>query len=163
MDGSRRAIIAQGFIDNKVTPVIFAKFPQITPSTFPIFLTYNVFPGGYYGYHDVYGSSPLTGIPYAYVSYLQPWVQLIDADISTLAHEVAEWLSDPYINNWTPCGYLEVGDPLSSTIFDVNLNGKVWHPQDLCMIGYFDQTPIPSVNGWLTFRNTLNKPCEDGS
>ena len=158
-----RATLDQGFIDKNITPEVFKAFPQITPATFTIFLTYNVFPGGAYGYHDVYGNSASTGLTYTYVSYLEPYTQLIDADISTLAHEVAEWTDDPYINNETPCGILEVGDPLNDAIFEINLNGMVWHPQDLCMIGYFYQTPVPSVNGWLTFKNTYNKPCENGS
>jgi hypothetical protein len=159
---TKRAILNQGFIDNTITPALFKKFPQLTPGSFTIFLTYNVFPGGNYGFHDVYGSSPATGRTYTYTSYLEPYKQLIDADISTLAHEVAEWVDDPYISNQTPCGtLLEVGDPLSSVIFSVNLNGMTWHPQDLAFIGYFSfQRPAPSVNHWLTFRNTDHQSCQ---
>jgi hypothetical protein len=159
----KRGTLDQNFIDDNITPEIFKAFPQITPGTFTIFLTYNVFPGGAYGYHDVYGGSSSTGLTYAYVSYLEPYVQLIDADISTLAHEVAEWTDDPYISNETPCGILEVGDPLNYAIFEIDLNGMVWHPQDLAFVGYFFQTPIPSVNGWLTFKNTYMTPCANGS
>jgi hypothetical protein len=157
--GTKRGILSQTFIDNQITGPLFAKFSQITPSTFTIFLTYNVFPGGAYGYHDVFGSSTLTGLTYAYVSYLEPYKQLIDADISTLAHEVAEWMDDPYVANNTPCGLLEVGDPLSSTIFEVKLNGIVWHPQDLAFLGYFSFDASQSVNDWLTFRNTITQSC----
>jgi len=157
--GTKRGILSQSFIDGQITGALFAKFPQITPSTFTIFLTYNVFPGGAYGYHDVFGSSTATGLTYAYVSYLEPYKALIDADISTLAHEVAEWMDDPYIANNTPCGLLEVGDPLSSTIFEVKLNGIVWHPQDLAFLGYFSFDGSQSVNDWLTFRNTITKSC----
>jgi len=161
--GTKRGILNQSFIDSQITPKLFTKFTQITPGSFTIFLTYNVFPGGAYGYHDVYGNSALTGKTYTYTSYLWPWKQQIDADISTLAHEVAEWMDDPYINNNSPCGgLLEVGDPLSSTIFEVKLNGLVWHPQDLAFIGYFSYDPSDSVNQWLTFRNTLTQSCIDG-
>lgn len=158
----RRASLGQKYINRTITPTIFKAFPQITASTFTIFLTYNVFPGESYGYHDVFGPSPATALTYAYVSYLWPYIDVMDADISTLAHEVAEWTDDPYIINQTPCGLLEVGDSLVNTIFEVNLNGIVWHPQDLAMVGYFYQQPVPSVNGWLTFRNTYNRPCENG-
>ena len=159
---TKRATLNQGFIDNNITPVLFKKFKQITPGSFTIFLTYNVFPGGNYGYHDVYGATAATGKTYAYVSYLEPYKQLIDADISTLAHEVGEWMDDPYISNASPCGgLLEVGDPLNTAIFSVKLNGETWHPQDLAFIGYFSfQNPAPSVNHWLTFRNTLTRSCQ---
>jgi hypothetical protein len=162
LPGTKRAILNQSFIDGQITGSLFAKFTQITPAAFTIFLTYNVFPGGAYGYHDVFGSSPLTGKTYSYVSYLDPYTQLIDADISTLAHEVGEWMDDAYINNNTPCGILEVGDPLNSAIFNVTLNGRVWHPQDLAFIGYFSYDPSQSVNQWMTFRNTYNQSCENG-
>jgi hypothetical protein len=56
-----------------------------------------------------------------------------------------------------------VGDPLNYAIFEIDLNGMVWHPQDLAFVGYFFQTPIPSVNGWLTFKNTYMTPCANGS
>ena len=158
-----RATLAQNFIDKNITGPVFAANPQIAPGAFTIFLTYNVFPGNAYGYHSVYGSSVATGLTYAYVSYLQPWTQAIDADISTLVHEVGEWMDDPYINNHTPCGILENGDPLNSAIWAVQANGRTWHPQDLAMIGYFYQTPVPSVNGWLTFRNTYTTACANGS
>ena len=156
----KRGILNQNYIDSKITAPVFKKFPQITPGAFTIFLTYNVFPGGNYGYHDVFGSSPLTGKTYTYVSYLEPYKQLIDADISTLAHEVGEWMDDAYVNNNTPCGtLLEVGDPLNAAIFSVNLGGQTWHPQDLAMLGYFSFNATQSVNKWLTFRNTVKKAC----
>lgn len=158
-----RASLSQSFIDKNITPHVFAQFPQIRPDSFTIFVTYNVFPGNAYGYHDVYGSSTSTGLTYAYVSYLQPYTQMIDADISTLAHEVAEWMDDPYISNSSACGILEVGDPLNYAIFEVPLNGYTWHPQDLAMIGYFGQVPVPSVNGWLTFRNSYTTACSNGA
>ena len=156
----KRGILAGGYIDSMITVPVFKKFPQITPGAFTIFLTYNVFPAGAYGYHDVYGSSPLTGKTYTYTSYLEPYKDLIDADISTLAHEVGEWMDDAYVNNNTPCGgLLEVGDPLNTAIFNVKLGGMTWHPQDLAMLGYFSYDTSQSVNKWFTFRNTLKKSC----
>jgi len=163
VNGHKRGILDQNgtWIDANITAKIFKDFPQITPGALTIFLTYNVFPGGAYGFHDVYGTSPLTDLTYTYVSYLEPYKALIDADISTLAHEIAEWVDDPYVNNNTPCGtLLEVGDPLSSTIFSVKSNGQTWHPQDLAMLGYFSYNSSQSVNKWLTFRNTITKSCQ---
>jgi hypothetical protein len=161
--GHKRGILdANGtWIGANITAKIFKDFPQITPGALTIFLTYNVFPSGAYGFHDVYGGSPLTARTYTYVSYLEPYTQLIDADISTLAHEIGEWVDDPYVNNNTPCGtLLEVGDPLNTAIFTVKSNGQTWHPQDLAMLGYFSYNASQSVNQWLTFRNTIKKSCQ---
>ncbi len=158
--GTKRATVNNAFLDKVITPDIFSRFPQITSQSFTIFLDYNVFPGGAYGFHDVWRSSPGKGNTYTYVSYLEPYTQVIDADISTLAHEVAEWVDDPVVNNSTPCGILEVGDPLSSVIFDVQLNGMVWHPQDLVFAPWFTYQPSFSVNGWLTFKNSFTTACK---
>ncbi len=157
--GTRRGTISNSFLDGTITPDVFTKFPQITPKAFTIFLDYNVFPGGAYGFHDVWRNSPGKGNTYTYVSYLEPYTQLIDADISTLAHEVGEWMDDPFGSNSTPCGILEVGDALSSTIFEVKANGVTWHPQDLVFAPWFTYQPSFSVNGWFTFRNTFSQAC----
>ena len=156
----KRGTISNGFLDKVITPQVFAKFPQITPGTLTIFLTYNVFPGGNYGFHAVWTGTPGKGNIYTYVSYLEPYTQLIDADISTLAHEVGEVVDDPLTNNSTPCGSLEVGDPLSTAVFTVNANGQNWHPQDLAFIGYFTAPPATSVNSWFSFRDNLKKACK---
>jgi hypothetical protein len=161
--GHKRGILDPNgsWIGANITAKIFKDFPQITPGALTIFLTYNVFPSGAYGFHDIYGTSPLTALTYTYVSYLEPYSQPIDADISTLAHEIGEWVDDPYVNNNTPCGtLLEVGDPLNTAIFTVKSNGQTWHPQDLAMLGYFSYDSSQSVNKWLTFRNTLTKSCQ---
>ena len=158
--GTVRGTVSNAFLDNTITPDVFTKFPQITAKSFTIFLDYNVFPGGAYGFHDVWRKNPGAGNTYTYVSYLEPYVQLIDADISTLAHEVAEWMDDPFGSNSTPCGILEVGDPLNNVIFEVQLNGMTWHPQDLVFAPWFTYQPSFSVNGWLTFKNTFSKACQ---
>ena len=160
LPGTKRGILNGSYIDQNITGPLFNKFQQITPGVFTIFLTYNVFPAGAYGYHDAWGTDPATAKTYTYVSYLDPYTNIIDADISTLAHEVAEWMDDAYINNFTPCGILEVGDPVSDVIFEVKRNGITWHPQDLVFLGYFSYDPSQSVNDWFTFRNTFSQPCQ---
>jgi len=160
LPGTKRAILNESFIDQNITGPVLAKFPQITPDVFTIFLTYNVFPAGAYGYHDVFGNNPQTSHTYSYVSYLDPYTNIIDADISTLAHEVAEWVADPYTNNNTPCGLLEVGDPVSDVVFPLVVKGITWHPQDLVFLDYFSADPSNTVNGWYTYRNSINGPCE---
>lgn len=159
--GTKRGILNGSYIDQNITGPLFDKFQQIKPGVFTIFLTYNVFPAGAYGYHDAWGNDPQTSKTYTYVSYLDPYVNQIDADISTLVHEVAEWMDDAYINNFTPCGILEVGDPLSDVIFELpDKHGRVWHPQDLAFLGYFSYDSSQSVNQWYTLRNTFSQACQ---
>lgn len=161
LPGTKRGVLNGNYVDQTITGPLFAKFPQITPGMLTLFLTYNVFPAGAYGYHDAFGNNPQTSKTYTYVSYLDPYTNVIDADISTLAHEIAEWVDDPYVNNNTACGLLEVGDPVSDVVFPVtDPHGLVWHPQDLVFIDYFYAPTSGVVNGWYTYRDTLNGPCQ---
>jgi hypothetical protein len=159
LPGTKRAQLSGSFLDNTITPDVFGKFPQITPDTFTIFLTFNVFPENAYGFHDVWRNTPGQGNTYTYTSYLYPWTDPIDADISTLSHEVAEWVADPYVNNRTPCGLLEVGDAVADVIFPVQASGLTWHPQDLIFTPWFTFEQPYSVNGWFTFENTFTSAC----
>jgi hypothetical protein len=93
-------------------------------------------------------------------------------DISSLSHEIAEWMDDPFGTNRTrPWGHigqvsgcqgnLEVGDPLSGTLQPTKLGGTTWHPQEMAFASWFyHQNPSPSVNGWYssngTFRTDAN-------
>jgi hypothetical protein len=69
-------------------------------------------------------------------------------DISALSHEIGEWQNDPNTVNptkpWGNIGQvtgchnnLEVGDPLSGTVFTDTLNGKAYHPQELAFSSWF--------------------------
>jgi hypothetical protein len=97
------------------------------------------------------------------------------ADIHGLSHEVAEWLTDPFVNNavapWSAPGYgcqgvLEVGDPLVGKWFPLGPNpydaggdGK-WHPQDEAYLAWFaHQSPSPSLFGQYTYANTFASPA----
>jgi hypothetical protein len=95
-------------------------------------------------------------------------------DISALTHEVAEWMDDPNgVNPTKPWGHigqvsgcqgnLEVGDPLSGTIFNDALNGKTYHPQELAFYSWFyHQNPSQGVNGWFSNKGTFTidaNPC----
>ena len=99
-------------------PALMSKL-GIQPHTFPIFLTYDVYltQGGgccIGGYHSSEGSvsNPQSYAEATYVDHPGAFSQ----DVSALSHEVGEWADDPltvnYNGNNTPCGILEVGDPL---------------------------------------------------
>ncbi len=95
-------------------------------------------------------------------------------DISALSHEVGEWMDDPNgVNPTKPWGNigqvsgcqnnLEVGDPLSGTVFSDTLNGKTYHPQELAFYSwFFHQSPSQGINGWYSDGGsftTAAAPC----
>jgi len=152
---------------------ILASFPQITPHSFVIFLTYNVYltQGGCCigGYHTAIGTA--SGIQtYSEFTYVNHPV--FSQDVSALSHEVGEWMMDPLTNggNNSPCGIMENGDPLENGQpghpygdWAYTLNGFTYHLQDLTTLPYFGAPPSTSVNGWLSFQNAALSVCSNGS
>ncbi len=140
----------------------------INPTNFPIFLTTNTYltEGGCCigGYHSANGQQT-----YAHFTYIQ-YPGDFSQDVSALSHEVGEWMDDPLTNggNETPCGILEVGDPLENTAnfgdYPYPLHGFTYHLQDLTFIGYFGAPLSTSVNSWYTFQNYgFTRICQNGS
>jgi hypothetical protein len=154
---------------DKLARKILTKFPQIDPSTLPLFLSYNIYLdqngikncciGGYH-------SADNAGQTYAYATYVVS-AGAFSEDIDAWSHELGEWLDDPFVDNNTLCGgILEVGDPLENLAnygtFPVTVNGVTWHPQALTFISYFGDTVDGSANGWLDNQNLLTKVCQYG-
>lgn len=146
----------------------------IQPNTLPIFLTYDVYltQGGQCcigGYHSSEGNlSNLQAYAHAtYVDHPGDFAQ----DVSALSHEVGEWADDPltvnYNGNNTPCGILEVGDPLEGNSnygsYHYVLNGFTYNLQDLVTLPYFGAPPNTSVNDWFTFQGESLGVCQNGS
>ncbi len=149
--------------------------PEVTPNVLAIVLTYNVFltdpstPGEtILGFHYAldFGQGTQTLISAAYDD---PGIFDGDADITTLSHEVGEWMDDPLANNPTPgwlagqavmCqSTLEVGDPVSGVSYPVIRGGVTYHPEDLVFLPWFArEAASTSVNGWYTFLNTFPVP-----
>jgi hypothetical protein len=155
-------------------PTIMSKFSQINPSTFVIFLTTNVYltQNGSCcigGYHSSEGSAS-NPQSYAQASYI-PHSGVFSQDVSALSHEIGEWADDPLTvnpnGNNTPCGILEVGDPLENTSnygdHTYSLNGFAYHLQDLAMMPYFGAPASTSANGWYSFNNYSLSVCSNGS
>ena len=146
------------------------------PSTsLPIFLTYNTFFTQLgncciLGFHTVFGSAP-NQLTVSVAAYSDPGIFSVPIeDVHALSHEIGEWMDDPFTNNATPgwtggqvskCSkILEVGDPVTGIAFTVNMNGMIYHPEDLVFLPWFAKASAPtqSVNGWYTFLNSFSAP-----
>ncbi len=146
----------------------------IQPNAFPIFLTYDVYltQGGSCcigGYHSSEGnaSNPQSYTQASYIDHAGAFAQ----DVSALSHEIGEWVDDPLVanpnGNQTPCGILEVGDPLENEAnygdYSYTLNGFTYHLQDLAMMPYFGAPTSTSIHGWFSFHNASLSVCSNGS
>jgi hypothetical protein len=154
-------------------PTIMANL-GVQPNTFPIFLTYDVYltqNGGCCigGYHSSTGSTsnPQSYSEATYVDHAGAFSQ----DVSALSHEVGEWMDDPLTVNFngnnTPCGILEVGDPLENNPnfggFPYTLHGFTYNLQDLVTLPYFGAPPSTSVNDFFTFQGESLTMCQNGA
>jgi hypothetical protein len=161
------------FVQNTLMPQLAAQ--HVDPTTFPIFLLKNVvFYQGTQsncctlGYHSAFnnpsfGNNPQTYGIVDYDSSGQFGGSVQDSTV--LSHEVAEWANDPYANNPTPAwghigqvpgcqSNLEVGDPLSGSVFAVTIGAKTYHLQELAFFGwFFDYNG--GVNGWYSTQGSF--------
>src|SRR5258706_11667300 len=93
-----------------------------------------------------------------------------------MAHEVGEWMHDPIGTNPVPSwghigqqggcqGNLEVGDPLSGTLFPNTLmpNGYSYHSQEMAFFSWFLGSPSLAAGGKFsnngTFVGQARTPC----
>jgi hypothetical protein len=164
--------------------IIPSLYPQgVNPGSLPIFLLANVvmaspitdlFACCILGYHG-YGGLPIqTYSPHDFdtTGLFGPGI----LDTSIAAHEVGEWMNDPYADNpvpaWGHIGQqpgcqtnLEVGDPLTGTIIPTVTmpNGYAYHLQELVFFSWFYGAPSIGVNGWFsdngTFITDAGPPC----
>jgi hypothetical protein len=148
----------------------------VDTSQFPVFLLYNtVMSEGLpedlnkccvLGFHGATGSTIQTYSPVDFDTsgLFGPTVH----DTSIMAHEVGEWMNDPFGNNPTPAwGHvgqvggcqtnLEVGDPLTGTNITpvVGSNGFTYNLQELAFFSWFYGAPSIAVNGWFSDNNTF--------
>ena len=144
---------------------------KINPTVFPIFETTDTYltEGGCCigGYHSANGQQS-----YAHFTYIDHPGDFAQ-DVSALSHEVAEWMDDPLYptENTTPCGILEVGDPLEGGsnghpygTWPYQLHNITYHLQDVTFIGYFGAPLSTSVNSWWTFQDfPYTQICQQGS
>jgi hypothetical protein len=143
-----------------------AKFSQIHPNALPIFLTYDIYltDGGVCcegGYHST-GGNGVEGQSYAYATTVDQGPGVFSQDTAALSHEIGEWTDDPLIDNITPCGILEVGDPLVLHDYPYVLHGFTYHLQDLVLLPYFGAPRSTSLLGWLSFQKEFTSVCQNG-
>ena len=181
-----------GIIDIKTFDSILSQtlLPQlaaqgIDTSQFPIFLMYNVVLSTgnannlnqccVLGFHGASGSPTQTFSPLDFdtTGLFGPTIM----DTSIAAHEVGEWMDDPFGNNPTPAwghtgqvsgcqNNLEVGDPLTGTNVPnvTGANGFTYHLQELAFFSWFYGAPSIAANGWFsdnnTFKTDAGPPCQ---
>jgi len=171
------------YLDNTVIPALAAQ--GVNPANFPIFLVHNVvwaFPPirdlldcCIIGYHGFTGLPIQTYSPMNFDSTgLFPTAI---EDTGVMAHEISEWMNDPFGNNPTPpwgnigqvfgCqNNLEVGDPLTGTAAPpiVMPNGFTYHLQELAFFSWFYGAPSVGIHGWFsnngTFLTDAGPPCQ---
>jgi hypothetical protein len=164
-----------GALDSQLHTII--ELTGIDPDEVPIFVTQNVFADQALGYHDAFSVSNKDGSETLQTLIYSSWLDVnlvgeLLGDVSTLTHEVAEWMDDPFVNNFAPvwafpprnevCSenpFLEVGDPIGNgpdadafPNFRVSLNGFTYHVQNLAMVPWFaHEVPSSARNGDYSF------------
>jgi hypothetical protein len=164
------ALVYTNFIDTQFQAIL-ANFPEITPSSLVIFEMYDTYLtsegpkfGGCCigGYHSALSS----GQVYMAFSYVGT-TGVFSQDVDALSHELAESVMDPFVDNNSPCGLLEVGDPLEDTAnygtYPYVRDGFTYHLQDLTFITYFGAPATTSLASRTTFQGTALSVCENGS
>jgi hypothetical protein len=178
-------IIDINWFDAYLTSTIIPElYPEgVDPGSLPIFLLANVvmaspvtdiFTCCILGYHGATGSPIQTYAPMDFDTTGVFGPGIFDTSVS--AHEVGEWMNDPFGDNpvppWGHIGQqpgcqnnLEVGDPLTGTdIPTVTMrNGYAYHLQELVFFSWFFGAPSIAVNGWFSDNNTFTTdagpPC----
>lgn len=170
------------YLDSTVIPSLYAQ--GVNPGSLPIFLLANVVMASpvtdintccILGYHGSTGLPIQTYSPMDFDTTGLFGPTIFDTSVS--AHEVGEWMNDPYGDNATPpwghigqqpgCqSNLEVGDPLTGTdVPTVTMpNGYGYHLQELVFFSWFFGSPSIAVNGWFSDNNTFTSdagpPCQ---
>ena len=170
--GFRAGLVDINWFDSQAKSLLTSL--GITPNTFAIFLTYDVYLTQHKsccigGYHSSTGSTtaPQSYAQAAYVGVAGAFAQ----DVSALSHEVGEWADDPLVvninGNTTPCGALEVGDPLENNpnfgAYHYTVNGFTYNLQDLTTLPYFGAPSSTSVDNEFTFQDESLAVCQKGS
>ena len=147
----------------------------VNPSNFPMFLLHNVMlaPSSVTnfsqccigGYHSAHGLPVQTYSAIDFESTRLFTTSLSDTAIA--AHEVAEWMDDPFGDNQVPLwghigqqrncqNNLEVGDPLGVNAPPIVMaNGFTYHLQELPFFSWFFGAPSIGIHGWFSNNGTF--------
>jgi hypothetical protein len=180
-------IIDINYFDFVLTTQIIPNLPGVNSGNLPIFLLYNTVMASpvtnlnaccVLGYHGTSGFPIQTYSPgdFDTTGLFGPTV----SDTSIFAHEIDEWMDDPFGNNPTPAwggtgqvagcqANLEVGDPLTGTNAPpiVMPNGYTYHLQELAFFSWFFGEPSIGIHGWFsdngTFLTDAGPVCQSAS
>jgi hypothetical protein len=168
--GYKVALVDINWFNAQLDAIIKAN-AVLKPGTLPIFLIYNTYLTNQGccigGYHSALGkvAAPHSYVVFSYVGTAGGFAQ----DVSALSHEVGEWADDPLVNggNNSPCGILEVGDPLENNpnygAYPYTVNGFTYNLQDLVTLRYFGAPANTAVNHFFTFQGEQLSVCQKGS
>jgi len=168
------------YLDSQIQNYIAGTLGSSATATFPLFLLDNVVEYIFstdqccvLGYHNAMANAGRIQ-SYGVAMYDNTGDFRGSADTVVLAHEVGEWMNDPYVNNptkpWGNIGQvqgcqnnLEVGDPLTGTGITNKLNNKTYHLQELAFFSWFyHSSPSLGVNRWFSSNGTFTtsaRPC----
>jgi hypothetical protein len=166
-------------IVNTVIPSLASQ--GVSPTSFPVFVMHDVVMGDpgdspfqnccVIGFHGASGSPTQT---YAVADYDTTGIFPSSPSVAPVSHEVAEWMDDPFGTNPTPAwgnvgqvsgcqSNLEVGDPLSGTLFSESgntgilmPNGISYYPQELAFFSWFyRESPSMGAGGVYSDSGTF--------
>jgi hypothetical protein len=181
-------IIDINYFDFILTTQIIPNLPGVDPSNLPVFLLYNTVLASpvtdlntccILGYHGTTGFPIQTYSPgdFDTTGLFGPAI----SDTAIFAHEIDEWMDDPFGNNPTPAwggtgqvvgacqNNLEVGDPLTGTDAPpiVMSNGYTYHLQELAFFSWFFGAPSIGIHQWFsdngTFLTDAGPVCQSAS
>lgn len=141
-------------VQNLITTVLHR--PDTRTDTLYVFLLRNV-ELSTFGKLGEHSQGPATSPSWVKASIADPGIfQAPFQDVYMLAHELAEWMDDPYVNNSVPScvgePVLEVGDPVNgSTAFSVFSNGFTYTLPDLVFLTWFSRGAPNTASGGYTF------------
>jgi hypothetical protein len=173
----------QSYLEGTLIPSLAGQ--GVSATTFPIFFLGNVVMASPFvpasptsnccilGYHSAFGSPVQT---YGISDFDTSGLFSGNGDVATMSHEVGEWMNDPIGTNPVPpwghigqqsgCqGTLEVGDPLSGTLFTNTLmpNGYTYHLQEMAFFSWFLGSPSLAAGSMFsdngTFVGQAQTPC----
>lgn len=166
--GKKTGYVTYEWFVRTVQPQILLR-RAIDPHTLTLFLTRTtraLQPGGYCcfeGYHSAFDETTQSGP----VTYTAVWANVSRGLVSTMGHELAEWMNDPFYTNSVPrwvnpttlgCGggKLEVGDPTTAWVFKVN----GFELEDMTFYSWFTRAqPSIGIGGQYDMLGQLTSPA----
>ena len=151
-----------------------AESSKYSPGQFTFFLLYNVVmtygasgPCCVLGFHTSDGANPAPSRTYGVAAYFDATSKLPAgyADTGAVAHEIAEWIHNPFLSNTVPnwagpggCyNNMEVADPLEDrgdVAFKMSTFGRSYNMVNIALAPWFMNGSF-GVNGYYTYKGAV--------